>query len=160
MTGVALLGALLYSFASAVLLVLPIEPYLVGYAALSRPEHLALVALGVAAAHTAGKLLHFFLGAGILHRLRLGHRAELTETWAQRWEALIAFSGRHSWAMAALTFTSAAVSVPPFTPMPFVAASVEMRWWSFALFSTLGRWARFWAVMASPELLPDTVSVV
>lgn len=152
-----LTGVLLYSFASAFLLVLPVEPYLVGYVALVRPEQLPLVALAAAVAHMAGKLLHFFLGVGVLHRLHLARRAELDENWARRWEALIAFSGRHSWAMVLLTFTSAAVSVPPFTPMPFVAASVDMRWWTFALAGVAGRWVRFWAVMATPQLLPDTL---
>ena len=142
-----------YSFASAVVLVLPIEPYLVGLAYF-RPEYVWLAALLAALAHMAGKLVHFFLGTGLLHRLNLAHRAELDEVWAQRWEALADYSARHPWALSAITFLSAAVSLPPFAAMPFLAASVGMRWWTFALAGTAGRWARFWAVMAVPGLLP------
>ena len=44
-----------------------------------------------------------------------------------------------------------------FAAMPFLAASVSMRWWTFALAGTVGRWARFWAVMAVPGLLPPAL---
>ena len=145
-----------YSFASAFLLVLPIEPYLVALAVL-RPQDLWLMALLAAATHMVGKMLHFFLGAEVLEHLHLERRAELDEKWAQRWESLTAFAGHHTWAMSAITFTSASVSLPPFTPMPFLAASVGMRWWTFAIAGLLGRWLRFWAVMAVPHLLPDSL---
>lgn len=145
-----------YSFISALVLVLPIEPYLVGLAYL-RPGEVWFAALLAAAAHLAGKLLHFFLGVGVLERLNLAHRAELNAVWAQRWEALARFAGRHPWAMSAITFVSAATSLPPFAAMPFLAASVSMRWWTFALAGTVGRWARFWAVMAVPGLLPPAL---
>lgn len=152
----ALLGVMAYSFVSAVVLVLPIEPYLVGLA-LFRPEHVWFAALLAAAAHMAGKLLHFFLGTGLLHRLNLAHRAELNAVWAQRWEALAAYSADHPWAMSLITVASASVSLPPFAAMPFLAASVGMRWWTFALAGLLGRWVRFWAVMAVPGLLPESL---
>lgn len=152
----ALLGAMAYSFASAVLLVLPIEPYMVGLAVL-RPGGIWLAALLAAVAHMAGKLVHYFLGTGLLERLNLAHRAELNAVWAQRWESLAAYAAEHPWAMSGITFLSAAVSLPPFAAMPFLAASVGMRWWTFALAGTLGRWVRFWAVMAAPQLLPDSL---
>lgn len=145
-----------YSFASAVVLVLPIEPYLVGLAYF-RPGDVWFAALLAAAAHMAGKLVHFFLGVEVLQRLNLGHRAELNETWAQRWEALTDFAARHPWALSAITFASASVSLPPFSAMPFLAASVGMRWWTFTIAGTLGRWVRFWAVMAVPGLLTPTL---
>lgn len=145
-----------YSLASAVVLVLPIEPYLVGLAYL-RPGDVWVAALLAALAHMAGKLVHFFLGTGLLHRLNLAHRAELDEVWAQRWEALADYSARHPWALSAITFLSAAVSLPPFAAMPFLAASVGMRWWTFALAGTAGRWVRFWVAMAVPGLLPPAL---
>ncbi len=145
-----------YSFVSAVVLVLPIEPSLVGLAYL-RPGDVWLAALLAAVAHTAGKLVHFVLGVEVLERLNLAHRAELNEVWARRWETLGAFAARHPWAMFAITFSSAVVSLPPFTAMPFLAASVGMRWWTFALAGAAGRWVRFWAVMAVPGLLPGSL---
>ena len=66
----------------------------------------------------------------------------------------ILLGARKTAALSAITFASAAVSLPPFAAMPFLAASVGMRWWTFAIAGTLGRWARFWAVMAVPGLLP------
>lgn len=152
----ALLGMMAYSFLSAVVLVLPIEPYLVGLAYF-RPGDVWFAALLAAVAHMAGKLVHFFLGVEVLQRLNLAHRAELNEVWAQRWESLAEFAGHHTWAMSVITFLSAAVSLPPFSAMPFLAASVGMRWWTFALAGTAGRLARFWAVMAVPGLLPESL---
>jgi hypothetical protein len=99
-----------------------------------------LAAILAALAHMAGKLVHFFLGTGILHRLNLAHRAELNETGAKRWEAS-RLRGPPPLGPLRHHFRLRPVSLRR-SPRSFLAASVGMRWWTFAIAGTLGRWAR------------------
>lgn len=144
---------LAYALASAVVLVLPIEPYLVGYAVLY-PQALWLWALAAAAVHVAGKMLYFWLGDRLLVWLHMERHAQLNEKWAVRWQAIQRQSERMPWLMWVVTFASASVSLPPFAPMSLLAPAAGMRWWSFFTAALAGRWLRFWLVMAVPGLLP------
>ncbi|MDO5700621.1 MAG: VTT domain-containing protein [Bowdeniella nasicola] len=144
----------LASLVSALVLVVPIEVVLAAAAPVSDVP-LWLLALIAALTHVLGKLVHYAIGAGALRGAWFARqRAEPNAEWHERYARARAWCESHGWGPFALMMVSAATSLPPYAPMPFLAPAAGMRWPSFALASLLGRSIRFYAVVALTGWLP------
>lgn len=142
------------SLACAVVVFIPIEVVLAAGGANAElgPVLLALLA---AASHTLGKMAHYWLAAGLIRSTRVREflaktggkrRAEMLARW-QNSPLFARLGGLSGWLV---SWCAAAFSLPPYALMPFLAPSLRQAWWHFASASLLGRWLRFYVVIALP----------
>ncbi|UFU04243.1 VTT domain-containing protein [Ruania suaedae] len=150
----ALAAALGYCALSAVVMVLPAEAYLVGAAVVTDAPPLGL-ALAGAIGQVGGKMLSYLVGRGVLDLARL--RVRPNERWRERMRRVEQWCAEHSWGPLAVTGVSAFAGAPPYALVAVLAGSLRMRWWVFGATSLVGRFARFWAVVSVPHLLPDAL---
>lgn len=115
----------------------------------------ALLALAAAASHTLGKMAHYWLAAGMIRSQRVREllakaagkrRAERLQRW-QDSPLFAHLGGVSGWLV---SWSAAAFSLPPYALMPFFAPTLRQAWWHFASASLLGRWLRFYVVIAVP----------
>ncbi|MPV36602.1 YqaA family protein [Georgenia subflava] len=151
-----LLASFFYCLLSAVAVVLPAEVYVVGVA-LATDVAPGWLALAAALGQVAGKMLYYLVGRGVLDVARLRRRGTAGGRWAQRMTTVERWCEEHVWGPSAVTLVSAFAGLPPYAIVSVLAGSVRMRWWLFALLSVLGRFARFWAILQVPHLLPDAL---
>ncbi|SED88284.1 YqaA family protein [Ruania alba] len=150
----ALAAALGYCALSAVVMVLPAEVYLLGAALVADVPPVWLAAAG-ATGQVAGKMLSYLVGRGVLDVARW--RAKPNARWADRIRTVEQWCAAHTWGPSAVTLVSAFAGLPPYALVAVLAGTLRMRWWLFAGLSLIGRFLRFWAVVAVPELLPGTL---
>lgn len=146
-------GAFLYSLVSALVVVLPVEVYLLG-AAVASDVPTALLALVGAVGQVAGKMPFYLVGRGVLDLARVRRQAVARGRWARRMTAVENWAGRHPWGPSAVTGSAAFLSLPPYAVVSVLAGTVGMRWWLFVAVSLAGRFLRFWLLLGVPGLLP------
>ncbi|MDO5726294.1 MAG: hypothetical protein Q4Q03_00035 [Bowdeniella nasicola] len=142
------------SLLAALVVFLPIEVVLLAGGGLAEVPAWALAAI-CAATHTLGKGGHYALAAGLITNRRLhawltARVSAATRARARRWNnsPLVTYlRGPTGWV---ISFSAAAISLPPYALMPLVAPSVGQRWWEFATASFAGRWLRFYLILAVP----------
>jgi membrane protein YqaA with SNARE-associated domain len=147
----ALLGAVLYGFASAFVPVLPAEPYLAGMVATFGT---AAVPLGIAAAigQTLGKLVIFLATRGLLRSSRLRSRLDRRHSSPGRFVRLIALLDRPALAVPVLLL-SGVVGFPPLLLVSVYAARTSMSALVFAVVCFVGRSVRFVLIALAPHLV-------
>lgn len=156
----AAFGTLLVAFASALVPVIPIEPYLVGLVATTDNSP---VVLGVAAGigQTCGKVLLFLGARGVFEsewvrsRLnrRLGKAEENPDKPRRAWvEKLLHLLNQPTLTLP-IVLLSASVGIPPLLLVAVLVARTSMSVTTFAAVCVVGRTARFIVVALAPHLI-------
>ena len=115
------------------------------------------LALSAALGQVAGKFLYYLAGRGVLDVARFRRVGRAGGRWAERMESVERWCGRHQWGPSVVTLLSSFAGLPPYAVVSVLAGTVGMRWWLFVLWSVVGRFARFWAILQVPGLLPDAL---
>lgn len=152
-----LVGTFLYSIASALIPVLNAEVYLAAVAGASPTlgKQLAL-ALAAAAGATVGKVIWYYAGQ---HSLRIpAIRKKMAEP---KWQASYAkwntrISGRPVYA-GVIVLASAASGFPPLAVIAVLAGALRVNLAVFVVTCVLGRWLRFWIVLAGADWIKHLV---
>lgn len=142
----AVLVALGYGVASALVPVFNAEAYAVVASTRTQPVLAGAVACALAVGQTVGKLILFEAsrqGSGRLAR-RFGHKVR--DTRVERWSGrLRAWLSRRRTGLPTV-FCSALVGVPPLLVVSVVAGTSQQRRWEFAAVCVAGRILRFVAL--------------
>lgn len=152
-----LVGTFFYSIASALIPVLNAEVYLAAIAGkspgLSEQLTLALVA---AAGATVGKVIWYYAGQQSMRipaiRKKMAER-KWQESYA-RWHARIADRPVYG---GLIVFVSAASGFPPLAVIAVLAGALRVHLGVFVVTTLLGRWVRFYTVLAGVDLLKELV---
>jgi membrane protein YqaA with SNARE-associated domain len=141
-----LVGALLVSFASALVPLINIEAYLAVRAGVADVERLWLLALVAAVGQMLGKVIWYYLGASALNwpwirrKLDAPKQAARLATWQRRAEERPALTGF-------LVFVSAFSGFPPLAIIAVVAGQLRIGLVLFFTVGIAGRWLRFAAFL-------------
>ncbi len=147
----ATLVTFLVGLASAVLIVVNIEVYLVGAAAATSGEWV-LVAMAVAAGlgQTIGKVGYYYVGRGVLDLPWLRRRAEKPSRWSNRVAQWRRKAEGRPWWTVGLVGLSSLTSVPPFMVICVLAGTVRLPLSVFFVVTMLTRTARFVVLVFFP----------
>lgn len=140
------------AFVSAWVPFIPIEAYLL--ALLSRTSVTpGWMAIAAAAGQTTGKALIFLSARGIVRSERiLRWRAKREHRNAARWGSWVTTKMDGKGGLP-VVFLSAVVGMPPLLLLTVIAGGSRMSLTGFIAVTAVGRWIRFFLVLAAPGLL-------
>lgn len=146
------------AFGSAILPLISIEVFVLGLATQQHGMSFWIVGAAVAAGQVLGKLLYFMAARGDLHLPKFLHRKKKDKKdkppnrW-QRWMTWVRDRcHRHPHWMFGTHAVSSVVGVPPFMATTVLAGFAGMSMGVFVATGTLGRFARFSLLAASPAM--------
>lgn len=143
-----------YSFASALLPVIPAELWIVGLATRLPGTGAIILAVTLAAAgQMAGKMVIYLVARGSLDLPWIRRRTESTGKWSVRMRRAQAWTEQRPWGPSALCFGSAVVGIPPFALVTVLLAVMKMDWRLFVITGFAGRWLRFGAAALAPGVV-------
>lgn len=147
-----LLSTFGFSFASALIPVLNAEVYLGAVGTQTSVAAALALSLMASLGQTLGKLVWYVVArrsidsAWVQKKL---DRPKVRETY-DRWEERT--RGR-PWYAAGILFAAASIGVPPLLVMAVLAGSLHMNLWVFTLSTFVGRFLRFYLILAGVSFL-------
>lgn len=152
----AAFSLLAVAFASALLPLINIEAYLIGFGAVRGDDNVWLMAAIGGVGQMLGKLVWYYLGASALRWDWVRRRMEKPKAAEQlrRWQARTAERPLLS---VALLFLSAVLGFPPFAIVAVLAGQLRMNLVLFLLAGLVGRTLRFAAFLGGAVWLTELV---
>ncbi len=141
------------AFVSALVPIVNIEAYLLALAVARHPDPYT-AATAAAVGQMTGKMLFWFVGAGLLQVRRVQRKGTATGRWTERMQRLTVWCQRHPWGPALITVVSGFSGFPPFAVWSLLAGTIRMRWWLFLAMGLVGRFGRFLVILLAPGLWP------
>lgn len=151
MTWSLIASTLGYSFASALLPVIPAELWVVGLVTRLDGTGQILLAITVATlGQMAGKMLIYLVARGTLDLPWIRRRAKPAGKWSVRMARAQAWTEQRPWGPSALCFVSGVVGFPPFALVTVLLAVMKMDWRLYLITGFAGRWLRFGLAALAP----------
>lgn len=140
-----------YSFASALLPVIPAELWIVALTTRLPGTGPVIIAITLAAlGQMAGKILIYLVARGAVDLPWIRRRTTAKGKWSLRMARAQAWTEQRPWGPSALCFVSGVVGIPPFALVTVLLGVMKMDWRLFLVTGFAGRWLRFGIAALAP----------